>query len=127
VPPCGISEGLLRFRVVQTGSTSAWVRANRLIGFGLALALATLMSGASELAVLALSGDDCCESECDGSFEDDGCSPSCTQGQCAKSLVTLSERAIHELRAAASGDVSISVSEPTLSPVPSGVFHPPRV
>lgn len=111
---------------MQTGSISAWLRASRLIGIGLALVVAALMSGAHEVAALVLAADDCCGAECEGSFEDSGCSPSCTQGHCAKSLVTVSPRELYEHRASANGEVAILVSEPTLSPVPSGVFHPPR-
>lgn len=113
--------------VVQTGSFSAWIRAIRRIAAGLALVLATLLSGAPELASLLLECDDCCESECEGSFSDKGCAPNCTQGSCAKSIVMLTDGVRYELRAVVSGEVRFTVPEPDLSPVPSGVFHPPRV
>ena len=125
-PACYSPSRVLRSRVVQTGSISAWLRASRLMAAGFALVLATLLSGAPELASILLEGHGCCESECDGSFGDRGCGPSCTEGSCVKSIVTLPDGPIYELRADVSGDVQIRVAAPDLSPMPSGVFHPPR-
>lgn len=102
------------------------VRASRLIGIGLALALTTLMSGVPELMTIVL-GDYCCEAECEGSFGTAGCGPSCTQGSCAKSLSTVHKRELHVPRASLSAAAVVTaVSEPCLSPLPSSVFRPPR-
>ena len=93
---------------------------------GFVLLLLLLVAGAPQLLTELLGLDECCETECEGSFGAQGCGPTCTQGSCGKTLSIVTGAAASPRQEAPGLALSIVVAKPQLSPVLTGVFHPPR-
>lgn len=98
-----------------------------MLWFASAVLLTVLVSGAPQCVTTLLGFEDCCSTECEGSFGTKQCPPNCAQGHCAKMLPSfVAINPPMPLQQSLRVGVPSAPFEPRLSVASLSIFHPPR-